>query len=159
MPIRSFFTGLFFVSLLFACSKSENETPQAAAAISTGQVTQAETKPAPVTTLKQGDGVVEAKSGDVVAVHYTGWVWDEAAAAHKGKQFDSSRNRGKPFVFTLGAWQVIKGWETGVTGMQVGEQRSLVIPPEAGYGARCVPGVIPPSATLLFEVELVKLGS
>ena len=89
----------------------------------------------------------EAKKGDVVEVHYTGWLTD-------GKKFDSSVGRG-PFSFDLGAGQVIAGWDRGVAGMKVGGKRKLTVPPELGYGSRGFPGVIPPQATLVFEVELL----
>jgi FKBP-type peptidyl-prolyl cis-trans isomerase len=101
-----------------------------------------------------GDGE-EATAGKTVSVHYTGWLYDEAAPEHKGKKFDSSRDRGQPFDFTLGAGQVIKGWDQGVAGMKVGGQRTLIIPPDLGYGARGAGGVIPPNATLVFDVELL----
>jgi FKBP-type peptidyl-prolyl cis-trans isomerase len=99
-----------------------------------------------------------ATSGQNVSVHYTGWLFDAAAADNKGRKFDSSRDRGEPFRFLLGAGQVIAGWDQGVTGMKVGEQRSLTIPPELGYGARGAGGVIPPNATLVFDVELLAIG-
>jgi FKBP-type peptidyl-prolyl cis-trans isomerase FkpA len=101
-----------------------------------------------------GDGE-EATAGKTVSVHYTGWLYDEAAPDHKGKKFDSSRDRGEPFGFRLGAGQVIKGWDQGVAGMKVGGQRTLVIPPDLGYGSRGAGGVIPPNATLVFDVELL----
>ena len=91
----------------------------------------------------------EAKPGSVVEVHYTGWLTD-------GKKFDSSVGRG-PFSFDLGAGQVIKGWDQGVAGMKVGGKRKLTIPPELGYGSRGFSGVIPPQATLVFEVELLAV--
>jgi FKBP-type peptidyl-prolyl cis-trans isomerase FkpA len=94
----------------------------------------------------------EAKAGQRVQVHYTGWLFDNGT---QGSKFDSSKDRGQPFVFALGAGQVIKGWDEGVTGMKVGGTRRLVIPPQLGYGARGAGGVIPPNATLLFEVELL----
>jgi FKBP-type peptidyl-prolyl cis-trans isomerase FkpA len=97
--------------------------------------------------LKQGEGD-EAKSGQIVEVHYTGWLTD-------GKKFDSSLDRGQPFAFRLGAGQVIKGWDEGVAGMKVGGKRKLTIPPGLAYGNRAVGGVIPPNSTLLFEVELL----
>ena len=98
----------------------------------------------------------EAVPGKTVEVHYTGWLHDPAAKDMRGKQFDSSRGRG-PFSFPLGGGRVIKGWDEGVAGMKVGGMRTLVIPPELGYGARGAGGVIPPNATLVFEVELLDV--
>ncbi len=96
----------------------------------------------------QGTGA-EAKTGQRVSVHYTGWLTD-------GKKFDSSKDRGKPFQFTLGAGEVIKGWDQGVAGMKVGGKRKLTIPSDLAYGARDVGnGLIPPNSTLVFEVELL----
>jgi FKBP-type peptidyl-prolyl cis-trans isomerase FkpA len=103
---------------------------------------------------KIGDGE-PAVAGHTVSVHYTGWLFDANAADQKGSKFDSSRDRGEPFKFSLGAGQVIKGWDQGVAGMKVGGKRTLVIPPELGYGARGAGGVIPPNATLIFDVELL----
>ncbi|WP_375408634.1 FKBP-type peptidyl-prolyl cis-trans isomerase [uncultured Methylobacterium sp.] len=106
--------------------------------------------------LKYQDEVVgtgpEPKAGQKVDVHYTGWL-DENGKP--GKKFDSSRDRGTPFSFTLGAGQVIAGWDAGVATMKTGGKRRLVIPPEQGYGARGAGGVIPPNATLIFDVELL----
>jgi len=93
-----------------------------------------------------------AKSGQRVRVHYTGWLYNNDQA---GAKFDSSKDRNQPFEFALGGGQVINGWDEGVAGMQVGGTRRLVIPPHLGYGARGAGGVIPPNATLLFEVELL----
>jgi FKBP-type peptidyl-prolyl cis-trans isomerase FkpA len=94
----------------------------------------------------------EAKRGNHVSVHYTGWLYTNGVA---GAKFDSSKDRGQPFQFSLGGGQVIRGWDEGVAGMKVGGTRRLVIPPELGYGARGAGGVIPPNATLLFEVDLL----
>jgi len=108
------------------------------------------------TDIKLGEGT-EATAGHNVSVHYTGWLYDEAAPDHKGKKFDSSRDRGMPFEFPLGAGHVIKGWDQGVEGMKVGGQRTLVIPSNLGYGARGAGGVIPPNAVLVFDVELLAV--
>ncbi|MEP7208537.1 MAG: FKBP-type peptidyl-prolyl cis-trans isomerase [Casimicrobiaceae bacterium] len=108
--------------------------------------------------VKPGTGA-EATAGKAVLVHYTGWLYDENAPDHHGAKFDSSLDRGQPFGFVLGAGRVIKGWDDGVAGMKVGGKRTLVIPPEMGYGARGAGGVIPPNATLLFDVELVDIRS
>ena len=94
----------------------------------------------------------EAVKGNQVAVHYTGWLYVNGVA---GNKFDSSKDRGQPFKFPLGGGQVIRGWDEGVAGMKVGGTRRLVIPPDLGYGTRGAGGVIPPNATLLFEVELL----
>lgn len=99
--------------------------------------------------LTVGSGA-EAKPGNTVSVHYTGWLLD-------GSKFDSSVDRGKPFTFHLGAGEVIAGWDEGVAGMKVGGKRKLRIPAQLGYGARGAGGVIPPNATLLFEVELLEV--
>ena len=100
-----------------------------------------------------GDGK-EATAGNDVDVHYTGWLFDEKAPDHKGQKFDSSLDRGQLFSFPLGAGHVIKGWDQGVQGMKIGGKRTLIIPSEMGYGARGAGGVIPPNATLVFDVEL-----
>jgi FKBP-type peptidyl-prolyl cis-trans isomerase len=93
----------------------------------------------------------------MAVVQYTGWLYETSAADHKGKRFDSSQDTGKPFSFPLGTGSVIKGWDQGVLGMQVGEQRRLIIPPDLAYGDAGAGGVIPPGATLVFDVELVKI--
>ena len=90
-----------------------------------------------------------------MTVHYTGWLHDPAAADGRGRKFDSSKDRGQPFRFSLGAGMVIRGWDEGVAGMQVGGTRVLVIPAHLGYGPRGAGGVIPPNATLVFEVDLL----
>lgn len=96
-----------------------------------------------------------ASTGRTVIVHYTGWLFDPAAPDNKGYKFDTSRDRGQPLSFQLGAGRVIEGWERGVAGMKVGGQRTLIIPPELGYGTRGAGGAIPPNATLIFDVELI----
>jgi len=96
-----------------------------------------------------------AAAGNEVTVHYTGWLWDNGV---QGAKFDSSKDRNDPFVFMLGMRNVISGWDEGVQGMQVGGVRKLTIPPALGYGARGAGGVIPPNATLLFEVELLEVA-
>ena len=103
---------------------------------------------------KLGEGAL-ATAGKEVSVHYTGWLYDETAPDHRGAKFDSSRDRGQPFNFPLGAGRVIQGWDQGVEGMKVGGQRTLVIPAALGYGTRGAGGVIPPNAALLFDVELL----
>ena len=107
------------------------------------------------TDEKVGTGA-EAKRGEKVTVHYTGWLYNNG---EKGKKFDSSVDRGEPFTFNLGGGQVIPGWDQGVAGMKVGGKRTLIIPANLGYGARGTPGgPIPPNATLMFDVELLKVG-
>lgn len=103
---------------------------------------------------KVGDGDI-AVAGDLVDVHYTGWL--QNADGSKGKKFDSSKDRNQPFSFPLGAGRVIKGWDEGVAGMAVGGVRELIIPAKLGYGERGAGGVIPPNSTLIFEVELLKV--
>lgn len=105
---------------------------------------------------KQGDGA-EAVAGKIVVVHYTGWLYDPSAPDGHGAKFDSSVDRKTPFDFPLGARKVIKGWDDGVAGMKVGGKRTLVIPPQLGYGERGAGGVIPPNSTLLFDVELLEV--
>jgi peptidylprolyl isomerase len=122
-----------------------------------GQPAQAE----PVTTssglkyedIQVGTGA-EAKSGRSVTVHYTGWLDDNGK---QGKKFDSSVDRGRPFIFQLGAGSVIKGWDEGVAGMKIGGKRTLFIPPKLGYGEGGYPPVIPPKASLIFDVELLEV--
>jgi peptidylprolyl isomerase len=120
--------------------------------------------PAPAAVVVQSNGVrvvdtkigtgAEAQTGSLVVVHYTGWLYQDGG---KGAQFDTSRERGNPFVFNLGGGEVIEGWDTGLVGMKVGGQRTLIIPPAAGYGERGAGAVIGPNATLLFEIELLEV--
>ncbi|MEK8029845.1 FKBP-type peptidyl-prolyl cis-trans isomerase [Ideonella sp. DXS29W] len=107
-----------------------------------------------ITDVVVGSGA-EAQEGQSVTVHYTGWLHDASKADGRGLKFDSSKDRNDPFEFDLGAGMVIRGWDEGVQGMKVGGKRMLVIPPHLGYGRRGAGGVIPPNATLVFEVELL----
>lgn len=131
------------------CSKDEPSSPQTASAPTAVESKAADATELKIETLKSGDGP-EAVAGKRVTVHYTGKLTD-------GKVFDSSEQRGTPFPFTLGVGQVIQGWDKGVVGMKVGERRKLTIPPAQAYGDRGVGQVIPPNATLIFEVELLKV--
>jgi peptidylprolyl isomerase len=106
-----------------------------------------------ITDIKVGTGATP-KPGQICVMHYTGWLYENG---QKGKKFDSSVDRKEPFEFTIGQGQVIKGWDEGVATMKVGGQRTLIIPPELGYGARGAGGVIPPNATLMFDVELLDV--
>ena len=114
-----------------------------------------------ITTLMKTDEATgnghEAVAGRRVVVHYTGWLYNETKPDKKGSKFDSSRDRGEPFDFRLGKGEVIRGWDEGVAGMKVGGRRTLTIPPDYGYGAQGAGGVIPPNATLLFDVELLDV--
>jgi len=102
---------------------------------------------------KVGTGA-SPKTGETCVMHYTGWLYEDGA---KGQKFDSSVDRGEPFAFVIGVGQVIKGWDEGVATMKVGGKRTLIIPPGLGYGARGAGGVIPPNATLIFDVELLGI--
>jgi len=114
-----------------------------------------------VTELIKKDTVAgegrEAEAGFNVTVHYTGWLYDPSKADSKGAKFDSSLDRHEPFVFFLGGGQVIQGWDEGFAGMKVGGKRTLIIPPHMGYGVHGAGGVIPPNATLIFDVELLGI--
>lgn len=116
---------------------------------------------AKIVQLQKTDIVVgtgaEAVAGKVAVVHYTGWLYDPASSDKKGLKFDSSLDRRSPFSFQIGAGRVIRGWDEGVAGMRVGGRRTLVIPPDMAYGSRGAGGIIPPDATLLFEIELVEV--
>ena len=145
------FLFISFTFLLVACSGKEDAKNSPATTVES-----------PVTELQiidvaSGDGK-KAKRNFRVAVHYTGWLYDESAPDKKGKKFDSSHDRKQPFVFSLGNKSVIEGWEQGVEGMQVGGKRTLIIPPHMGYGAKGFPPVIPPNAALVFDIELLQAG-
>ncbi|MGH8194031.1 MAG: FKBP-type peptidyl-prolyl cis-trans isomerase [Woeseiaceae bacterium] len=163
---------LFLIPCLFlltACSRGE-PTPDAAMPATDEPAPQVANEGAPAVTADsteiapglsmrvQSDGTGEtAEPGQTAVVHYTGWLYDPNAENRRGKKFDSSVDRGQPFEFPLGAGAVIPGWDQGVVGMQVGEIRELTIAPELAYGEAGAGGVIPPGATLVFEVELLDL--
>jgi len=114
-----------------------------------------------ITELVKKDTVIgqgrEAEPGFNITVNYTGWLYDPSKEDGRGKKFDSSLDRHEPFIFFLGGGQVIQGWDEGFAGMKIGGKRTLIIPPEMGYGARGAGGVIPPNATLIFDVELLDI--
>jgi len=129
---------------------------QAAAANQENKVSDAVPTELVITDVKKGTGPA-ITAGQTAVVHYTGWLYSPDAKDHKGKKFDSSKDRNDPFSFSVGGGEVIGGWDQGVVGMQVGGHRTLVIPPSLGYGARGAGGVIPGKATLLFDIELLKI--
>ena len=137
--------GIFMLGALLLPQSAISETGQGASAVT--QLIKQDTK------IGSGE---EAAVGKMVEVHYTGWLYDASAPDKKGEKFDSSRDRGIPFSFLIGAGRVIKGWDRGVIGMKVGGQRTLIIPPQLAYGPEGR-GAIPPNATLIFEVELLGL--
>lgn len=141
---------------LFAVSPSGAQTPAASPAVQGGSKLNAMPVTLQKIDVKQGAGA-EAVSGRPVIVHYTGWIYDDSKPEKKGAKFDSSLDRNVPFGFFLGEGKVIKGWDEGVVGMKVGGQRTLIIPPQMGYGERGAGGVIPPNATLIFDVELIQV--
>lgn len=144
-------TALSLSALLIACGESPKQ-----AATPSSSTSAAAPQTLGITDKVVGTGAT-ATAGKMALVHYTGWLFDPAAPEQKGQKFDSSRDRGQPFGFPLGGGRVIQGWDQGVAGMKVGGQRTLVIPAELGYGARGAGGVIPPNATLIFDVELVDV--
>jgi len=141
------------LSIAFAASilLAAGATTPAAAQTSGGTMTTA--SGLKIEDTKVGTGAT-AEVGHTCVMHYTGWLYENGA---KGQKFDSSLDRGQPFEFPLGAGRVIKGWDEGVAGMKVGGKRTLIIPPGLGYGARGAGGVIPPNATLMFDVELLAV--
>jgi FKBP-type peptidyl-prolyl cis-trans isomerase FkpA len=151
------FSVVLALALLTACSREAPKVQQSA-----NTQAPAPASAAPVTELQKTDivkGTGEGIShGQVAVVHYTGWLYEPTTPDNKGKKFDSSRDRGEPLRFPVGARRVIQGWDEGVQGMQRGGQRRLVIPPQLAYGEQGAGrGVIPPNATLLFEVELLAI--
>ncbi len=147
------FSTIAYLGLAYPAYAQPSGTPSAASS----SKLDAKGKELQKIDVKLGSGT-EAVKGKAVVVHYTGWLYDPATS-QKGAKFDSSRDRNVPFGFFLGEGRVIRGWEEGVQGMKVGGQRTLIIPPEMGYGERGAGGVIPPNATLIFDVELLEVKS
>lgn len=140
--------------LLSACSRESPPAEQAGAGPGA--------TPAVTELIKVDEAIgtgAPIAAGQTAIVHYTGWLYSPDAPENKGRKFDSSRDRGEPFDFVVGAGRVIQGWDDGVVGMKVGGRRRLIIPPDLGYGPNGAGGVIPPNAVLLFEVELLGIGT
>ena len=135
-------------ALAFAAGAASNAIAQTGKTMTTSSGLQ-------ITDSKVGTGATP-KAGQTCVMHYTGWLYENGA---KGRKFDSSVDRGEPFEFPIGVKRVIAGWDEGVATMKVGGKRTLIIPPQLGYGARGAGGVIPPNATLIFEVELLDVRS
>ena len=150
--MKHLFVATLLLSASIACGGStpKSESTEGAPMADTG------VNELQMVDTKVGDGA-EARPGRVVRVHYTGWLYDASKADKRGEKFDSSKDSNQPFDFTLGAREVIPGWDEGVAGMKVGGKRVLTIPPDMAYGARGAGGVIPPNATLVFEVELLEV--
>jgi FKBP-type peptidyl-prolyl cis-trans isomerase FkpA len=140
----------FILAGATACGGAPEEDQQPAAMADSG-ITALQ-----IQDVTRGTGL-EARKGQIVRVHYTGWLYEPSQIDKRGEKFDSSRDRNEPFEFRVGAGEVITGWDEGVAGMNVGGTRVLTIPPSMGYGARGAGGLIPPNATLVFEVELLDV--
>jgi len=168
MKISQTIVAVVLATSITACNNPDgnsSETGQTTDVIEEQVVTEGSTNttesfevaPGLSATITQNGYGRAAAAGDYVEVHYTGWLHDETAADSRGNKFDSSVDRGEKFNFRLGAGQVIKGWDQGVAGMLIGEKRELTLSPDMGYGDRGAGNVIPPGATLVFEVELFGL--
>jgi FKBP-type peptidyl-prolyl cis-trans isomerase len=145
------------IALALACGAAAGQAEQGGKSVADQPGKKAMTSELRIEDSKTGTGRLAA-AGTTAVVHYTGWLYDEKAMGGHGKKFDSSVDRNDPFSFGLGLGQVIKGWDQGVQGMKVGGKRTLIIPPELGYGARGAGGgLIPPNATLIFDVELLDV--
>jgi FKBP-type peptidyl-prolyl cis-trans isomerase FkpA len=156
---------LFGALTMTACGQQDGATADSTAVVTETETIQSSEGAAEnmevitelqITDVVTGDGAT-ASAGQQVVVHYTGWLYDPGQPDNKGEKFDSSVDRGDPFVFPLGAGRVIRGWDEGFAGMQIGGKRILVIPPDMAYGERGAGGVIPPNATLMFEVDLLEI--
>lgn len=134
-----------------ACGNAGDDTTEGMAPMADSGITTLQSQ-----DVTAGTGAAAGK-GQIVSVHYTGWLYDASKADKRGEKFDSSRDRNEPFQFRLGAGEVIPGWDQGVADMKVGGTRVLTIPPSLAYGASGASGIIPPNATLLFEVELLDV--
>ena len=152
---RACLAALLGAAACFGPAGPAYSQPSGTPPASTSSKLDAKGKGLQIIDVKVGTGA-EAVKGKIAVVQYTGWLYDPANS-QKGAKFDSSRDRNEPFAFPLGSGQVIPGWDQGVQGMKVGGQRTLIIPPDMGYGARGAGGVIPPNATLIFDVELVQV--
>ena len=162
MKVRKLIIVCSTLFLAAACGQKADDSAAAtesdAGVETTTASTMAEETTLQIETTKNGHGRA-AVAGDLVTVHYTGWLFDASAPDNRGEKFDSSVDRGDKFQFPLGAGRVIKGWDEGVAGMLIGETRILTIPPDMGYGSRGAGDLIPPGATLVFEVELFNAES
>jgi FKBP-type peptidyl-prolyl cis-trans isomerase FkpA len=151
LALASAIAAVFVVPSGIAIAQAPGSTPATPQSKLDAKVTQLQTID---TTVGSG---TEAVKGKVVVVHYTGWLYDPTLPDKKGKKFDSSLDRKSPFSFPLGGGRVIRGWDEGVAGMRIGGKRTLIIPSEMAYGSRGAGGVIPPDATLIFDVELLQV--
>jgi FKBP-type peptidyl-prolyl cis-trans isomerase FkpA len=151
LALASAVAAVFVAPSGIALAQAPGTTPNSPQSKLDAKVTQLQTID---TTVGSG---AEAVKGKVVVVHYTGWLYEPTLPDKKGKKFDSSLDRKSPFSFPLGGGRVIRGWDEGVAGMRIGGKRTLIIPPEMAYGSRGAGGVIPPDATLIFDVELLQV--
>jgi FKBP-type peptidyl-prolyl cis-trans isomerase len=149
LALASAATAMLLASLGAAFAQTPGTAPAPQESKMDAKITQLQK-----TDLLVGTGA-EAVPGKIAVVHYTGWLYEPASVDKKGRKFDSSLDRRTPFSFPLGGGRVIRGWDEGVVGMRVGGRRSLIIPPDMAYGSRGAGGVIPPDATLIFDIELL----
>jgi FKBP-type peptidyl-prolyl cis-trans isomerase FkpA len=151
LALASAIAAMFLAPSGIALAQAPDKVPPSSQSKLDAKVTQLQ-----IIDTTVGTGA-EAVKGKVVVVHYTGWLYDPGSPDKKGKKFDSSVDKKSPFSFPLGGGRVIRGWDEGVAGMHVGGKRTLVIPPDMAYGSRGAGGVIPPDATLMFDVELLAV--